>query len=159
MASTGGGFLLGFGLCLLLVSLLAIAGASAVYEKLKERESDIAMLYNVTHSSSYQAVINALDTLSGVAYRIRDALCNPLISWMGLCSYGEELANTTTNAANYLREVQHISEKLYCTYIAMPMATQLLWISSLTGLAMIVAGTALIIRARRKEKAVKTWNP
>jgi predicted lysophospholipase L1 biosynthesis ABC-type transport system permease subunit len=54
MASTGGGFLLGFGLCLLLVSLIAIAGASAAYKELKERESTIAMLYSVTHSSGYQ---------------------------------------------------------------------------------------------------------
>jgi hypothetical protein len=89
MASTGGGFLLGFGLCLLLVSLLAIAGASAAYEELKEHESDIAMLYNVTHSSGYQDAISSLDALSRVAHRIRDALCNPATSWMGLCSYSE----------------------------------------------------------------------
>jgi len=97
MASTGGGFLLGFGLCLLLVSLLAIAGASAAYEDLKEHESDISMLYNVTHSSGYQDAISSLDALIRVAHRIRDALCNPATSWMGLCSYGEKLANTTTN--------------------------------------------------------------
>jgi len=156
MASTGGGFLLGFGLCLLLVSLLAIADASALYTELKEHESDIAMLYNVTHSPDYQNAINSLDTLTRVAHRIRDALCNPATSWMDLCNYGEKLANTTTNAANYMREVQYISEKLYHTYTAMPMAIQLLWITSLIGLAMIVAGTALIIKARRKEKAVKT---
>jgi hypothetical protein len=156
MASTGGGFLLGFGLCLLLVSLLASFATLATYEELKKRESDIAMLYSITHSPGYQAVINALDTLSGVSYRIRDALCNPPISLMGLCSYGENLANTVSGAANYMREVQHISEKLYYTYVAMPMAIQFLWITSLVGLAMIGAGIALIIRARRKEKAVKT---
>jgi hypothetical protein len=156
MASTGGGFLLGFGLCLLLVSLLTIAGASVAYEELKEHENDIATLYSVTHSSGYQDAISSLDTLSRVAHRIRDALCNPATSWMSLCSYGEKLANTTTNAANYMREVQYISEKLYHTYAAMPMAIQLLWTASLIGLAMIGTGTALIIRARRKEKVVKT---
>jgi hypothetical protein len=156
MASTGGGFLLGFGLCLLLVSLLAGFSASAAYEELKERESVIALLYSVTHSSGYQDVISALDTLGMVAYRIRDALCNPATSWMGLCSYGEELANIVTNATNYMREVQHISEKLYHTYAAMPMAIQFLWITSLIGLAMIGAGIALIIRAKRKEKTIKT---
>ena len=71
---------------------------------------------------------------------------------MGLCSYGEELANTVINAANYMREAQYISEKLYYTYATMPMAIQLLWITSLIGLAMIGAGIALIIRARRKER-------
>ena len=156
MVSTGGGFLLGFGLCLLLVSLLAGFSASAAYEELKERESVIALLYSVTHSSGYQNVISALDTLSGVAYRIRDALCNPAISWMGLCNYGEELANTVINASNCMREVHQISEKLYYTYVAMPMAIQFLWTASLIGLAMIGTGTALIIRARRREKAIKT---
>jgi len=156
MASTSGGFLLGFGLCLLLVSLLAITGASTVYKELKEHENDIAMLYNITHSPDYQNAINSLDTLTRVAHRIRDALCNQATSWMGLCSYGEKLANTTTNAANYMREVQYISEKLYHTYTAIPIAIQLLWITSLIGLTMIGAGTALIIKARRKEKVVKT---
>jgi len=156
MASTGGGFLLGFGLCLLLVSLLAIAGASALYTDLKEHENDIAMLYNITHSPDYQNAINSLDALTRVAHRIRDVLCNPATSWMGLCSYGEKLVNTTTNTANYMREIQYISEKLYHTYTAIPIAIQLLWITSLIGLAMTGAGTALIIRARRKEKAVKT---
>lgn len=156
MASTGGGFLLGFGLCLLLVSLLAGFSASAAYEELKERESDIALLYSVTHSSGYQDVISVLDALSRVAHRIRDALCNPATSWMGLCGYGEELANTVTNASNYMREVRYISEKLYYTYVAMPMTIQFLWTASLTGLAMIGAGTILIIRAKRKEKVVKT---
>jgi hypothetical protein len=55
-----------------------------------------------------------------------------------------------------MREVRYISEKLYHTYAAMPMAIQFLWITPLTGLAMIGAGTALIIRAKRKEKMVKT---
>lgn len=97
-------------------------------------------------------VISSLDTLSRVAHRIRDALCSPAISWMDLCSYGEELANTATNATNYMRGVQYISEKLYYTYATMSMAIQFLWITSLIGLAMMGAGIALIIKARRKER-------
>jgi hypothetical protein len=73
------------------MNLLVIFCASATYEELKEHKNAIAKLYSITHSSSYQDVISTLDTLSGVAYRIRDALYNSAISWMGLCSYGEDI--------------------------------------------------------------------
>ena len=156
MASTGGGFLLGFGLCLLLVSLLASFGAVEVYERFERYRSDIERLYSITHSSGYQTVLRTLDTLSGVVNRIRDALCHPLISWMGLCGISDSLTRGISGAASFMREVQSVSEELYYAITAMPMVIQLLWITSLIGLAMIGAGIALIIRARRKEKAAKT---
>jgi hypothetical protein len=156
MASTGGGFLLGFGLCLLLMSLLAGFMATEVYGKLERSRSDIERLYSITHSSEYQYTLTTLDTLSGVVNRIRNALCNPLISWMGLCGISDTLDRGISGAVSFMREVQSVSEELYYAITAMPMVMQLLWITSLIGLAMIGAGIALIIRARRKEKAIKT---
>jgi len=152
MASTGGGFLLGFGLCLLLMSLVLVNFVTSVYGELSEYKNEISMLYDITHSPGYQDVINALNALSNVAPSIRDALCNPLISWMSLCGYGEELTKTISKAANYMIGLQRASEELYYTYVTMPMAIESLWIMALVGLAMIGAGTALIIRARRKER-------
>jgi len=149
LALTGGGFLLGFGLCLLLVGLLAGFMAVEVFERLERSRCDIEALYNVTHSLEYQNDLRALEKLSSAIDRIRNALCNLAISWMGLCGMNEELANSINNATNYMRKVQSISEELHSTAIAMPMVVKLLWIATLAGIAMIGAGTALITRARR----------
>ena len=41
-------------------------------------------LYSVTHSSTYQDIMAALNTISPYALDIAGVLENPLISWMGL---------------------------------------------------------------------------
>ena len=142
--------MLGFGLCLLLVGLLAGFMAVEVFERLERSRCDIEALYNVTHSLEYQNDLRALEKLSSAIDRIRNALCNLAISWMGLCGISEELANSINNATNYMRKVQSISEELHSTAIAMPMVVKLLWIATLAGIAMIGAGTALITRARKR---------
>jgi len=150
LALTGGGFLLGFGPCLLLVGLLAGFMAVEVFERLERSRSDIEALYNATHSLKYQNTLRALEELSSAIDRIRNVLCNPVISWMGLCSISGELANSINNATNYMRKVQSISEELRSTAIATPMMVKLLWIATLAGIAMIGAGTALITRAMKR---------
>jgi len=135
---------------LLLVGLLAGFMAVEVFERLERSRSDIEALYNVTHSLEYQNTLRALEKLSSAIDRIRNVLCNPVISWMGLCGMSEELANSINNATNYMRKVQSISEELHSTAIAMPMVVKLLWIATLAGIAMIGAGTALITRAMKR---------
>jgi hypothetical protein len=152
MASTGGGFLLGFGLCLLVFSLLLSVGVREAYSELEKYRSDIATLYSVTHSSAYQSVLNGLETISPYAGRIRDVLCNPLISWMGLCDIGQRLESTISSAASKMREVQSLSERLYTAMVALPAVENILWAASMVGLIMMAIGIALIIRARRKTK-------
>ena len=135
---------------MLLVGLLAGFMAVEVFERLERSRSDIEALYNVTHSLEYQNTLRALEKLSSAIDRIRNVLCNPVISWMGLCGMSEELANSINNATNYMRKVQSISEELHSTAIAMPMVVKLLWIATLAGIAMIGAGTALITRAMKR---------
>jgi len=132
------------------VGLLAGFMAVEVFERLERSRSDIEALYNVTHSLEYQNTLRALEKLSSAIDRIRNVLCNPVISWMGLCGMSEELANSINNATNYMRKVQSISEELHSTAIAMPMVVKLLWIATLAGIAMIGAGTALITRAMKR---------
>jgi len=152
MASTGGGFLLGFGLCLMLMSLLLGFIATEAYREFEKYASEIERLYYITHSSRYQSTLKALEELSGVAGGIRDALCHQLISWMGLCGVGEGLAETTSNAALQMKELQYTSERLYYTYKALPIVTYSLGGLVIIGLVLIIGGIILIIRARRREK-------
>jgi hypothetical protein len=136
--------------------MLAVSGFASGFhgcggfERLERSRCDIEALYNVTHSLEYQNDLRALEKLSSAIDRIRNALCNPAISWMGLCGISEELANSINNATNYMRKVQSISEELHSTAIAMPMVVKLLWIATPAGIAMIGAGTALTTRARKR---------
>jgi hypothetical protein len=107
------------------------------------------MLYSVTHSSEYRSTLIALETASSYAVKIRNALCHPAISWMGLCYIGETLESSITGAAGKMREIQALSEKLYAATAALPAVGNILWAASMAGLVMIAIGVALIIRARR----------
>jgi heme/copper-type cytochrome/quinol oxidase subunit 1 len=152
MASTGGGFLLGFGLCLLVFSLLLSVVIREAYSELEKYRSDIETLYSITHSSEYQLALNGLETISPYASSIRDALCHPLISWMGLCGIGQGLESSISSAASMMREVQLLSERLYTAMIVLPAVESILWAASMVGLIMMAIGIALIIRARRKQE-------
>jgi hypothetical protein len=149
MASTAGGFLLGFGLYLLIFSLFLSVVVEEAYRELEKYRSDIEMLYSVTHSSEYRSTLIALETASSYAVKIRNALCHPAISWMGLCYIGETLESSITGAAGKMREIQALSEKLYAATAALPAVGNILWAASMAGLVMIAIGVALIIRARR----------
>lgn len=127
-------------------------GVIEVYREFERYASEIKTLYDTTHSSAYQLTLRGLEELGGIAGRIRDGLCHPLISWMGLCGAGERLAETTNNAARWMREIQYTSERLYYTYEALPTIMYSLGILAIIGLVMIIGGIALIIRARRREK-------
>ena len=152
MASTAGGFLLGFGLCLLIFSLFLSVVVEEAYRELEKYRSDIEMLYSVTHSSEYSSTLIALETASSYAMKIRDALCHPAISWMGLCYIGETLKGSITGAADKMRETQALSERLYAATAALPAVESILWATSMAGLVMIAIGVALIIRAKRTPK-------
>jgi hypothetical protein len=153
MASTGGGFLLGFGLGLLVFSLLLSVGVREAYSELERYRSDIETLYSITHSSAYQSILNALETVSPYARSIRDALCNPMISWMGVCDIGQRLETSIGSAASMMREVQSLSERLYTAMVALPAVMNILWAASMVGLMMMAIGIALVIRARRKTES------
>jgi hypothetical protein len=131
-------------------------GVREAYIELEKYRRDIERLYSITHSSAYQSALSGLETISPYAGSIRDALCNPLVSWMGLCDIGQRLESLISGAASKMREIQSLSEKLYTAMVVLPAVENILWAASIAGLIMMAIGIALIIRARRKEKAVKT---
>jgi len=101
-------------------------------------------------NSSHSAPI-APETASSYAAKIREALCHPAISWMGLCHIGETLEGSITGAAGKMREIQALSERLYAATAALPAVESILWATSMAGLVMIAIGVALI-RPRRTPK-------
>jgi|GEM_PF-1109537 len=103
---------------------------------------------------NYDLVSKALKTLEdeGVVGRVRDALCDPPILWMGLCNVGEGLAETTNDAVLWMREIQRISGRLYYAYEALPAVTHFLVASAVVGSVLIVVSIVPIVKARRRER-------
>jgi len=145
MASTAGGLLLSFGLCLLLASLGAYIILGQYYGQVMEWRGEVERIYELTHSPAYEASMNALEALSPVANWLANR-----ISWVpGISQYAEPLRRIG-GAASYMRRIYEASESAYHAVRAVEAAPKLLEYGIAAGLALTVVGVALIARARRK---------
>ena len=112
MASTTGGFLIGVGLCILLLCFGGLQVLDAYSEEIENARYYALQIYQTTHSSTYRGVMDALNTLSPYATEISDALSNPLISWMGLGWLSSSIRQIP-RAARTMRDIYDSSERIY----------------------------------------------
>jgi len=111
---------------------------------------EVEQIYYITHSSTYEAVINALEFLSPGANAIADA-----ISWIpGLSQYAEPLRQIS-RAGSTMREVRYASEEAYRAIQVVEVAPQYLTYGMIFGLVLIVIGMVLTLKARKKEPYLK----
>ena len=151
MASTAGGFLLGFGLCLLLASFGAYAVLDQYYGQVMEWRGTVEQIYELTHSPAYEGSIRALEELSPYANRLADLLRR--YGWILGIGWLSEYVSQIGSAASYMRRVYEASKAAYRAVRAVEVAPQLLEYGIVAGLALIVVGVALIVRARQLSKA------
>ncbi|GAH41639.1 unnamed protein product, partial [marine sediment metagenome] len=78
MASTTGGFLVGIGLCIILISFGGFQVIDAYSEEIETAQYYAYQMYQTTHSSTYLGVMDALDTISPYVIELADILNNPL---------------------------------------------------------------------------------
>jgi len=105
---------------------------------------EVEHIYALTHSPAYEASMNALETLSPAANWLADR-----ISWIpGISLYAESLRQIG-GAASYMRIVYDASEEAYQAVQAVEAAPKFLEYGITAGLALIIVGVALIVRARR----------
>ncbi len=89
MASTTGGFLIGFGIAIFFISSIVFLQFWSHYQEIREATQVVQEIYGVTHSLVYVASMQALKEISPadqVALSIRYV---PNIGW--LSSYLEEI--------------------------------------------------------------------
>ncbi|MEM3662849.1 MAG: hypothetical protein QXS89_05175 [Sulfolobales archaeon] len=153
MTSIAGGFLVGFGLCLLLVSFGASIVLDQYHTQLIEWRSKVEETYNNTHSRDYLITMEALAALSPYATQIADTL-----SLVGL----EPLANYTRQiprAATLMEQAYNLSEAAYYTMQNtlknIGMVSTYLQYGMISGLLLIVVGVILIVRARKRSSRTK----
>lgn len=133
LSSTFGGFLTGFGLCLLLVSIFLQVIINQYYDFIKR-------IYFTTHSTAYEMVINALSTISPYTDKIADA-----IKWIPGLNFLSKPLKEIHNASNLMRELYDISTQAYGI-----VNLELPFYGIVISIVFIVAGVALIIRARKR---------
>jgi len=148
MASTAGGFLFGFGLCLLLASLGAHAILGQYYGQIIEWRGEVEQIYELTHSPAYEASMRALEKLSPHANRLADLMRD--YGWIIGIGWLSEYIRQIGSAASYMKRVYEASEAAHRALRAIEVAPQLLEYGIAAGLALIVVGVALILRARRR---------
>ncbi|GAY26232.1 hypothetical protein ATG_14350 [Desulfurococcaceae archaeon AG1] len=163
MASTFGGFLLGFGLCLLLIGLgvIAILGIAWRYvaEPEEELEHYVVKLYNVIHSQEYEKIMRALKTLSLYTDRLVELIGEHGES-LGIQHLGEHV-KLIPNASHYMENIYSLSETAFLAmsafdlvfYVAADSVHRLSWLAVVLGLILTAIGAVLLVRSRRRRIA------
>lgn len=157
MGSTGGGFLIGVGFCIV---LLCVGGLYVVgnyyeptYNQVMEYKEEVGAIYRFTHSPVYTGTMSSLETASPYAEKIGDALCNPVIRWMGLC-WLDEYLKSISDAVSQMKQMQSSSERAHEVIKTLEMyppwkVNEYLTIASVFGVVFIGGGICLVIRAKR----------
>jgi len=146
MASTTGGFLIGFGLCIFLFSFGASLVLAQYYAQVMEWRDEAEQLYAITHSPAYEAFMSALENISPHANQIADAIS--LIP--GLSPYAEPLRQIGGAGSN-MRSVYYASESIYQAIQIFEIAPQYLEYAMIFGLFLMAIGIILVAKARRQK--------
>jgi len=145
MGSTGGGFLIGFGACILLVGLGANMILGQYYGQVMAWKDEVQQIYSITHSSYYEAALNSLDALSPGANMVADRI-EPIPF---LNQYAPPL-RLVGNAASTMRQVRQASENAYYAINAIEFAPQYLMYAMIFGIVLAGSGSILAVRARAR---------
>ena len=118
---------------------------SQYYSQIMEWRDEVEEIYTITHSSGYETVINALETVSPALNAIADA-----ISWIpGLKNYALSIRQIG-DAASTMKQVRDASEMAHQAMPVVQAMPQFLTYGIYLGIFLFVVGIILVVRARRK---------
>jgi hypothetical protein len=143
--SSKGGFLLGFGLCLLTVSIGLLIISAPVTNQIGELRGQIEEVYTITHSTTYETIKESLEFVTPSVDVIADALA--LVP--GLIQYAHPLRQLT-DAASIMNQVKESSEISYAVFSYVEAVTPLCITGIVIGGLATVVGSATIIQAKKK---------
>jgi hypothetical protein len=110
MGSTLGGFLIGFGLCLLIFSGAGIYGSYTSYYRILEWVDEISLIYNITHSDLYVRSLNTMSNITSILGSIRDLL-KQIPAIRGIEPQISSQVSDISQAVAVMKEIQAASER------------------------------------------------
>jgi len=149
--STGGGFLIGVGVVMLLICVGALfliqQYYTPMYYEVVEWKGGVETLYGITHSPGYDIVERALESLSPFTQQISNVLRTvPVLSGYA------DLIEQISSAADIMRRVRSASEQAYSSFRMLESypperLTQYIQWGLIGSISLLVIGVALRARA------------
>ena len=149
MNSTKGGFLIGFGLCLLAVSIGLFLISAPITNQIGELRVQIEEVYAITHSTTYESLYESLDFVTPSIGVIADAVA--LVP--GLSQYAQPLRQLT-DAASLMNQVKESSEISYEIFPYIEAVNPFCVTGAAFGVLMTAVGGFIIMQAKRKNNSV-----
>lgn len=100
-----GGFLAGFGACLLIISIMGIYGSVTSYYGTLGWADDVERIYNLSHSEPYKRALSIMKNISSVFEGIRD-----IIRLIGGNQSQIQYIEEIPRASSYMEDIQKASE-------------------------------------------------
>ncbi|MEM1610626.1 MAG: hypothetical protein QXQ57_03135 [Sulfolobales archaeon] len=148
MGSTIGGFLIGFGACLLIFSLGGLYGSYTAYYGAMGWVDDVSMIYNISHSDPYVRGLNVMRNISAILGPINNIIrILPGIS-QNVEDALKQLSYIST-VSSYMESIQVASERAVRGMAILGILPWIFIVSSLVAVAMIAAGLAIVRRGAR----------
>ncbi|GAY26690.1 hypothetical protein ATG_18940 [Desulfurococcaceae archaeon AG1] len=141
MGSTLGGFLVGFGLCLFIVSLAALYGLYMAYTGSIQWADDINRIYNLSHSEPYQRALSVMKNISSII--------GPLASFLKAAGINQNVTlyiSEIPKGVSYMEEIRVASEKAKNWISMIPLAMIVSALLAIIAIVMIISGYRLVKR-------------
>lgn len=148
MGPTIGGFLIGFGACLLIFSLGGLYGSYTAYYGAMSWVDEVVMIYNISHSDPYVKSLNVMRNISAILNPINSILrILPGVD-QGVEDALKQLSYIST-VSSYMESIQAASERAIRVIALLEILAWIFMASSLVAVAMIAVGFTVVRKGAR----------
>ncbi len=148
MGPTIGGFLIGFGACLLIFSLGGLYGSYTAYYGAMSWVDEVVMIYNISHSDPYVKSLNVMRNISAILNPINSILrILPGVD-QGVEDALKQLSYIST-VSSYMESIQAASERAIRGIALLEILVWIFMASSLVAVAMIAVGFTVVRKGAR----------
>jgi hypothetical protein len=145
---TIGGFLIGFGACLLIFSLGGLYGSYTAYYGAMSWVDEVVMIYNISHSDPYVKSLNVMRNISAILNPINSILrILPGVD-QGVEDALKQLSYIST-VSSYMESIQAASERAIRVIALLEILAWIFMASSLVAVAMIAVGFTVVRKGAR----------
>ncbi len=149
MGPTVGGFLIGFGACLLIFSLGGLYGSYTAYYGAMSWVDEVVMIYNISHSDPYVKSLNVMRNISAILNPINSILRILPGVGQGVEDALKQLSYISSTVSSYMESIQAASERAIRGIALLEILVWIFMALSLVAVAMIAVGFTVVRKGAR----------